>query len=100
MIRIGAQQDNEDLEPHFSQDDPLFLEDLNISETMDESDMTDIGGPAVHHHQQQQPMDEQLSESSFNQGYYAKFFIETRKLGRGQRGSVFLVQHVRCLSIV
>jgi hypothetical protein len=31
-----------------------------------------------------------LSESSFNQGYYEKFFIEEKKLGRGFRGSVFL----------
>ncbi|KAJ3275074.1 putative serine/threonine-protein kinase iks1, partial [Blyttiomyces sp. JEL0837] len=35
-----------------------------------------------------------LSEKSFNQGYYEKFFVEVKKLGRGQRGSVFLVQHV------
>ncbi|KAJ3309563.1 putative serine/threonine-protein kinase iks1 [Boothiomyces sp. JEL0838] len=31
---------------------------------------------------------------SFNQGYYDKFFVEQKKLGRGQRGSVFLAQHV------
>ncbi|CAG8620906.1 10447_t:CDS:10, partial [Gigaspora margarita] len=35
-----------------------------------------------------------LSESSFNQGYYRRFFIEERKLGRGSRGSVFLCKHV------
>ncbi|CAG8456773.1 13914_t:CDS:10, partial [Dentiscutata heterogama] len=35
-----------------------------------------------------------LSESSFNQGYYQRFFIEERKLGRGSRGSVFLCKHV------
>ncbi|CAG8763681.1 14956_t:CDS:2, partial [Racocetra persica] len=35
-----------------------------------------------------------LSESSFNQGYYERFFIEERKLGRGSRGSVFLCKHV------
>ncbi|CAG8733700.1 16705_t:CDS:2, partial [Cetraspora pellucida] len=34
------------------------------------------------------------SESSFNQGYYERFFIEERKLGRGSRGSVFLCKHV------
>ena len=28
------------------------------------------------------------------QGYYDRFFVEERKLGRGQRGSVFLVQHI------
>ncbi|ORY39585.1 kinase-like protein, partial [Rhizoclosmatium globosum] len=28
------------------------------------------------------------------QGYYDRFFIEIKKLGRGLRGSVFLVQHV------
>ncbi|KAJ3126629.1 putative serine/threonine-protein kinase iks1 [Physocladia obscura] len=35
-----------------------------------------------------------LSESCFNQGYYDRFFVEIKKLGRGLRGSVFLVQHV------
>ncbi|KAJ3192781.1 putative serine/threonine-protein kinase iks1 [Entophlyctis luteolus] len=35
-----------------------------------------------------------LSESCFNQGYYDRFFVEVKKLGRGLRGSVFLVQHV------
>ncbi|KAJ3045693.1 putative serine/threonine-protein kinase iks1 [Rhizophlyctis rosea] len=37
---------------------------------------------------------EGLNSSSFNQGYYDKFFVEERKLGRGLRGSVFLCQHV------
>lgn len=27
-------------------------------------------------------------------GYYSRFFVEERKLGRGQRGSVFLCRHV------
>nr|KAJ3423202.1 putative serine/threonine-protein kinase iks1 [Polyrhizophydium stewartii] len=35
-----------------------------------------------------------LDARSFNQGYYDRFFVEERKLGRGQRGSVFLCQHV------
>jgi serine/threonine protein kinase len=29
-----------------------------------------------------------------HKGYYDTFFLELKKLGRGQRGSVFLVQHV------
>jgi serine/threonine protein kinase len=29
----------------------------------------------------------------FNQGYYDRFFVELEKLGRGQRGSVFLCSH-------
>ncbi|TPX78653.1 hypothetical protein CcCBS67573_g00037 [Chytriomyces confervae] len=41
---------------------------------------------------QQQP--NSLSDSCFNQGYYDRFFVEIKKLGRGLRGSVFLVQHV------
>ncbi|KAJ3219820.1 putative serine/threonine-protein kinase iks1 [Dinochytrium kinnereticum] len=40
------------------------------------------------------PPEEKLSDRAFNQGYYERFFIETKKLGRGQRGSVYLVQHV------
>ncbi|RKO88342.1 kinase-like domain-containing protein, partial [Blyttiomyces helicus] len=35
-----------------------------------------------------------LSEGSFNQGYYDRFFVEQKKLGRGLRGSVFLCQHI------
>lgn len=35
-----------------------------------------------------------IPPSAFNQGYYAKFFRETRRLGRGARGQVFLVQHI------
>ncbi|KAJ3020542.1 UNVERIFIED_CONTAM: hypothetical protein HDU68_010121 [Siphonaria sp. JEL0065] len=35
-----------------------------------------------------------LSSNCFNQGYYDKFFVEIKKLGRGLRGQVFLVQHV------
>ncbi|KAF7722076.1 putative serine/threonine-protein kinase iks1 [Apophysomyces ossiformis] len=34
-----------------------------------------------------------LNVNAFNQGYYAKFFVEKRKLGRGFRGSVFLCEH-------
>ncbi|OMJ21436.1 putative serine/threonine-protein kinase iksA [Smittium culicis] len=35
-----------------------------------------------------------LSESSFNHGYYKRFFQQGKKLGRGLRGSVYLCQHV------
>ncbi|RIA96204.1 kinase-like domain-containing protein [Glomus cerebriforme] len=35
-----------------------------------------------------------LSQNSFNQGYYERFFIEERKLGRGFRGSVYLCKHI------
>lgn len=35
-----------------------------------------------------------LSESSFNQGYYARFFKELERLGRGAGGSVFHCQHM------
>ncbi|ORZ12097.1 hypothetical protein BCR41DRAFT_371918 [Lobosporangium transversale] len=35
-----------------------------------------------------------LSHDALNQGYYERFFMEQRKLGRGFRGSVFLCQHV------
>ncbi|CAO3640061.1 unnamed protein product [Cunninghamella echinulata] len=36
----------------------------------------------------------QLNANAINQGYYSKFFIELRKLGRGFRGSVYLCEHV------
>ncbi|CAO3615292.1 unnamed protein product [Cunninghamella blakesleeana] len=35
-----------------------------------------------------------LNENAINQGYYSKFFIELRKLGRGFRGSVYLCEHI------
>ncbi|KAJ2757848.1 putative serine/threonine-protein kinase iks1, partial [Coemansia nantahalensis] len=31
---------------------------------------------------------------SFNQGYYERFFLEQKKLGKGLRGSVFSCQHI------
>lgn len=37
---------------------------------------------------------DQLSEDCFAQGYFNKFFVKQRKLGRGSRGTVYLVQHV------
>jgi len=40
------------------------------------------------------PTSDRLDEAFFNQGYYAKFFHEERKLGHGLRGSVYLVRHV------
>lgn len=33
-----------------------------------------------------------LNENAFNQGYYSKFFVELKKLGKGFRGSVFLCE--------
>ncbi|KAJ2759245.1 putative serine/threonine-protein kinase iks1, partial [Coemansia sp. BCRC 34490] len=35
-----------------------------------------------------------VSERSFNQGYYERFFMEQKKLGKGLRGSVFSCQHI------
>ncbi|PWN51286.1 kinase-like protein [Violaceomyces palustris] len=37
---------------------------------------------------------ERLSEGTEAQGYYGRFFVEIKKLGRGARGTVFLCQHV------
>ena len=48
--------------------------------------------------QNQVPLGVQTEKESFqecsNQGYYDKFFVEIKKLGRGQRGSVFLCRHI------
>ncbi|KAI8908956.1 kinase-like domain-containing protein [Gorgonomyces haynaldii] len=38
--------------------------------------------------------EQDVDSQSFNQGYYDRFFVEQKKLGRGQRGNVFLCQHV------
>ncbi|KAF9173836.1 putative serine/threonine-protein kinase iks1 [Mortierella sp. AD011] len=40
------------------------------------------------------PLSPHLSHDALNQGYYERFFMEQKKLGRGYRGSVFLCQHV------
>lgn len=40
------------------------------------------------------PQSRLSQDDPFLQGYYDKFFVEERKLGRGQRGSVFYVTHV------
>lgn len=37
---------------------------------------------------------EHIHHSSEAQGYYARFFVELKRLGRGARGQVFLCQHV------
>ncbi|TKY86463.1 hypothetical protein EX895_004612 [Sporisorium graminicola] len=37
---------------------------------------------------------EPINHSSEAQGYYARFFVELKRLGRGARGQVFLCQHV------
>ncbi|KAI9489035.1 kinase-like domain-containing protein [Zychaea mexicana] len=34
-----------------------------------------------------------LNANAFNEGYYEKFFVERKKLGRGFRGSVYLCEH-------
>ncbi|KNE70346.1 IKS protein kinase [Allomyces macrogynus ATCC 38327] len=39
-------------------------------------------------------VDDAVNAASFNQGYYERFFVEEKKLGRGARGSVFLCRHV------
>jgi serine/threonine protein kinase len=63
---------------------PASTSDLNnLSETLSSP-------TSIHEVEEETP----LSASAFNQGYYERFFIETRKLGRGLRGSVFLVKHV------
>lgn len=41
-----------------------------------------------------EPSPERLPQAAFNDGYYSRFFRETRKLGRGARGAVYLCQHV------
>ncbi|KAI8969179.1 hypothetical protein BDF20DRAFT_980887 [Mycotypha africana] len=62
---------------------------------------TDEGIMDNHQQQQQQQQQElpslfdnqNLNANAFNQGYYAKFFDEINKLGKGFRGSVFLCEH-------
>jgi serine/threonine protein kinase len=41
-----------------------------------------------------QIIQDEAFNGQFNQGYYDRFFIELQKLGRGQRGQVFLCRHV------
>lgn len=48
------------------------------------------GSSASTAHRNPQPLD----SSATAQGYYSRFFIELKKLGRGSRGQVYLCQHV------
>ena len=47
------------------------------------------GTPTLHQQRDQGP----LHAASFLENYYASFFKEIKKLGRGHSGSVYLVQH-------
>ncbi|KAJ1971831.1 putative serine/threonine-protein kinase iks1, partial [Dimargaris xerosporica] len=46
------------------------------------------------HERSDEPATVHLSPGIFNQGYYQRFFVEERKLGKGLRGAVYLCQHV------
>ncbi|KAF8983182.1 putative serine/threonine-protein kinase iks1 [Entomortierella lignicola] len=48
----------------------------------------------LHDSPRDHPTSSHLSHDALNQGYYERFFVEQKKLGRGFRGSVFLCQHV------
>ncbi|KAJ1978617.1 putative serine/threonine-protein kinase iks1 [Dimargaris verticillata] len=49
---------------------------------------------AAMHEGDDEPATVHLSPGIFNQGYYQRFFVEERKLGRGLRGAVYLCQHM------
>lgn len=60
---------------------------------MDDSvDRVDNGTTTDSHSYKESPV--WSRQDPMAQGYYDKFFVEERKLGRGQRGSVFYVQHI------
>jgi len=59
-------------------DDPSFLEEEEEEEDQDSPN-----------HEEEEP----LGHDKRVDGYYHRFFIEVRRLGRGQKGSVFLCTH-------
>ncbi|KAJ3062167.1 putative serine/threonine-protein kinase iks1 [Podochytrium sp. JEL0797] len=69
---------------------------FRLLDTIHANDLSDPPFPALPdpHAQRAPQQPTPLSKNAFNQGYYDRFFIQTKKLGRGLRGSVFLVQHV------
>lgn len=69
-----------------------------LSESVQASPSTSRASSFSHsdrtHWQEDSSQDHHIDPNSFVQGYYSRFFIEERKLGRGQRGVVFLCEHV------
>ncbi|ODQ64083.1 kinase-like protein [Nadsonia fulvescens var. elongata DSM 6958] len=59
----------------------------------DKSDTNDFEG-MDQQQQHKEPIYASISESAFSQGYFNKFFKSIKILGRGARGSVYLVEHV------
>ncbi|KAI1318513.1 putative serine/threonine-protein kinase iks1 [Mortierella claussenii] len=63
--------------------------DFDMQPNSSREDSNNIRGSNTH-----APSAAHLSHDALNQGYYERFFMEQKKLGRGFRGSVFLCQHV------
>ncbi|KAG0172187.1 putative serine/threonine-protein kinase iks1 [Apophysomyces sp. BC1015] len=72
-------------------DEPTFM-DRNYFRLL-ASATAPLQKPAYQEPQTSASASVRLNVNAFNQGYYAKFFVEKRKLGRGFRGSVYLCEH-------
>ncbi|KAF9114544.1 hypothetical protein BGX27_010519 [Mortierella sp. AM989] len=88
--RVSLQDDSR---PRFQTDSTLGSPASSSRTSLDLDSQTPLrssGNSSLQDH----PMSSHLSHDALNQGYYGRFFVEQRKLGRGFRGSVFLCQHV------
>jgi hypothetical protein len=84
-------------EPHVveDEDDQPPSSDGNEEEAEEEEDdHHSAAGSSVSLSDGEYVTDSGLRRSSFNSGYYARFFVEERKLGSGGVGSVYLTHHV------
>ncbi|KAJ2749285.1 putative serine/threonine-protein kinase iks1, partial [Coemansia nantahalensis] len=74
------------------EDNDSVRDDMSdLAQLVPSPDDESTGGPAP---ASAVPASQGLSEGSFNQGYYERFFLEQKKLGKGLRGSVFSCQHI------
>ncbi|KNZ56497.1 IKS protein kinase, variant [Puccinia sorghi] len=67
---------------------PPSISPIQVPPSVDHSFLEEVEEQESHNHE-----DEPLGHDKRVDGYYHRFFIEVRRLGRGQKGSVFLCTH-------
>ncbi|KAI9223786.1 kinase-like domain-containing protein [Blastocladiella britannica] len=81
---LAAEADRASTSPSSSSPHQHHNRGLLLSSNSD-GDNADGPKPTSHHH---------LPDASFNDGYYARFFVECSRLGRGAHGAVYMARHV------
>ena len=83
---------------NFQSSETLSSVDTNVAQTFSSSSqngLSDSEAKTGNNHSIRSGYNgEALSASAYNNGYYARFFVEEKKLGSGGYGSVYRVQHI------